>query len=73
MIRLAWSSVSDTAIAQMQDFLELDNTARMNTPSTVGNNWKWRMEKGSLNDELINKIAELTNTFDRNRYDDKEK
>ena len=57
----------------MQDFLELDNTARMNTPSTVGNNWKWRMEKGSLNDELINKIAELTNTFDRNRYDDKEK
>ena len=38
MIRLAWGSVSDTAIAQMQDFLELDNTARMNTPSTVGNN-----------------------------------
>lgn len=73
MIRLAWGSVSDTAIAQMQDFLELDNTARMNTPSTVGNNWKWRMDKSSLSETLSDKIAELTTIFDRNRYDDKEK
>ncbi len=70
MIRLAWSSVSDTAIAQMQDFLELDNTARMNTPSTVGDNWKWRMEEGGLSEPLAQKIAQLTITFDRNRYDD---
>ena len=39
-IKGAWASVGDTAIAQMQDFLNLDTSARMNTPSTVGCNWK---------------------------------
>ena len=44
MIRLCWSSISQTAVAQMQDMLCLDNSARMNTPSTLGDNWKWRLE-----------------------------
>lgn len=65
MIRAAWSSVADTAIAQMQDFLELDSQARMNIPSTVGTNWKWRLCGGELTDELAEKIAELTVLFDR--------
>ena len=72
MIRLAWSSVSDTAIAQMQDFLGLGKSSRMNTPSTVGNNWRWRMQKGALTNELSERIAELTDTYDRNRRNDKE-
>ena len=42
IIRLAMTSVADTAIFQLQDILGLDNSARMNTPSTLGNNWKWR-------------------------------
>ena len=70
MIRLAWASVSDTAIAQMQDFLELDSTARMNIPSTLGSNWQWRCDKDSLSDELAEKIAVITNLYDRNRFDD---
>jgi 4-alpha-glucanotransferase len=65
MIRAAWSSVADTAIAQMQDFLELDSTARMNIPSTVGTNWKWRMSGDELTDELAEKIARITVTYDR--------
>lgn len=65
MIRAAWASVADTAIAQMQDFLELDSTARMNIPSTVGDNWKWRMSGGELTDGLAEKIAELTVLYDR--------
>lgn len=65
MIRAAWSSVADTAIAQMQDFLELDSSARMNIPSTVGTNWKWRMSGDELTDELAEKIAELTVLYDR--------
>lgn len=70
MIRLAWSSVSDTAIAQMQDFLELDSTARMNIPSTLGGNWQWRCSEDSFTKELAEKIAGLTNLYDRNRFDD---
>lgn len=70
MIRLAWASVSDTAIAQMQDFLELDSTARMNIPSTLGGNWQWRCSEDSFTKELAEKIAGLTNLYDRNRFDD---
>ncbi|MDF2586312.1 MAG: malQ [Anaerocolumna sp.] len=42
IIRALYSCVADVAIVQMQDLLKLDNSARMNFPSTVGNNWKWR-------------------------------
>lgn len=66
MIRACWASVSQTAIAQMQDFLELDDTARMNTPSTVGANWKWRLDDmAKLDDKLSEKIAKLTFTYGR--------
>ena len=66
MIRLCWSSVSDTAITQMQDLLGLDNKARMNTPSTLGDNWKWRLEDFSeLDDKLAQKLAELTLLYGR--------
>ena len=49
-IRLAYSSVSNLAVIQMQDILELDSSARMNTPSTVGGNWKWRVDKDVFTD-----------------------
>ena len=64
-IRGAWSSVGVVAIAQMQDFLELGSEARMNIPSTIGNNWKWRMEAKHLTKELANKIFEITKLYGR--------
>lgn len=36
---------ANTCILTMQDLLHLGSEARMNTPSTLGNNWKWRMKK----------------------------
>ena len=65
MIRAAWGSIADTAIAQMQDFLELDSSARMNIPSTLGGNWQWRMTGGELTDELAERIRRLTVTYGR--------
>jgi len=65
LIRLAWSSTADLAVAQMQDFLELDNTARMNEPSTLGKNWQWRMKKGMLTEKLSKEIKSLTVTYRR--------
>lgn len=64
-IRGAWSSVCDLAIAQMQDFLGLDSSARMNTPSTLGNNWQWRMQAGAASDALAKKIFHLTKLYCR--------
>lgn len=65
VIRAAWSSCADTAIAQMQDFLELDNSARINTPSTLGGNWQWRMKKNALSDKLAEEIAQMTELYRR--------
>lgn len=37
-------SKADTVIFTVQDFLELDDSARLNTPSTLGGiNWRWRV------------------------------
>ena len=65
MIRCALASVSDVAVMQMQDYLELDGKARMNTPSTLGTNWQWRMKKGVATDKLAKKIADLTMLYGR--------
>ena len=50
-IRLAYSSVADVVILQMQDILKLGNEARMNLPSTVGSNWRWRLGEDTLTEE----------------------
>jgi 4-alpha-glucanotransferase len=50
----------------MQDYLGLDNRARMNTPSTLGGtNWRWRMSPGAANQELAEKICHLTRIIGR--------
>lgn len=65
-IRGAWSSVGNLAIAQMQDFLDLDSDARMNIPSTVGDhNWSWRMLPNQLTEELADRIYQMTKLYGR--------
>ena len=51
IIRLAYSSIADIVIMQMQDILHLGNEARMNLPSTIGTNWRWRYTKDGLSEE----------------------
>lgn len=64
-IRGAISSVGNLAIAQMQDFLGLGSEARMNIPSTIGGNWEWRVKKEDLNEDLAEKIYNLTKLYGR--------
>lgn len=65
VFRAAYSSVASVAIFQMQDVLKLDNWARMNTPSTVGGNWKWRMKPGQFGDAEIGFLSFLVDIFGR--------
>lgn len=65
VLRAAYGSVAAIAIFQVQDILELDNSARMNTPSTVGDNWKWRMLKGSLTKKKAKELKELAKFYAR--------
>ncbi|MEA3423661.1 MAG: 4-alpha-glucanotransferase [Bacillota bacterium] len=62
-IRGCWSSVSNLAVAPIQDFLNLGSEARFNIPSTLGGNWVWRMKKDNLSEELSKKIFKLTKTY----------
>ena len=64
-IRAAMASVSDTCVIPMQDYLGLGAEARINTPSTLGNNWKWRMLDGAFTDELAERIYEMTKLYGR--------
>jgi 4-alpha-glucanotransferase len=65
MIRGVWSSVAVFGLAPMQDFLSLDNTARMNYPGNPSGNWMWRMSDQAQSPELQEKIKELNYLYSR--------
>ena len=65
MIKAVMQSTADTCILQMQDLLGLDNSARMNTPSTLGGNWCWRIKDECINFWLAGIMKKLTQTYCR--------
>lgn len=65
LIRAALSSVACMAVIPMQDYLGLGREARINTPSTLGNNWKWRMDKNAFTKELSEQIRQMTQLYGR--------
>jgi 4-alpha-glucanotransferase len=65
LIRAALASVADTAIVPAQDLLGLGSDARMNRPGTTGGNWRWRLLPGQLTSAIVQKLAAMTETYDR--------
>lgn len=65
LIEAALSSVAQTAIIPLQDYLGLGDESRINTPSTVGCNWKWRVNKELLSQDVIEKIKNITKKYFR--------
>jgi len=49
----------------VQDVLGLDNSARMNQPSTVKTNWRWRMDADMLTKEAQKELLEVTKRYGR--------
>ena len=66
LIRLAWSSVAERAIAPMQDLLSLGAEHRMNVPGQAHGNWGWRMDHWP-SDSVGLRIQELTRTYGRHQ------
>ncbi len=64
-IALAMSSVAALCVIPMQDYLNLDSSARINTPSTLGGNWSWRMEKGQFSNKVVEEIRRVTGLYGR--------
>lgn len=59
------ASVSNVVIYTMQDLLHLGNEARMNVPSTIGDNWDWRMEPDAITRDVEDKLLYWTETYYR--------
>ena len=65
MMRAAWASPADLAVMQLQDILGLGSEARMNTPSTLGNNWQWRALPGSFDEKLSKRLYREMKVYQR--------
>ncbi len=65
LIKTTLGCVADTAIIPIQDYLHLKSEGRMNIPSTLGNNWRWRLLDSELTQELMEKIEMLTKLYGR--------
>ena len=65
MMLAAIESVSNTCILCMQDLIGLDGSARMNTPSTVGNNWKWRATQNQITENISEFLSYYTKLYNR--------
>lgn len=65
VVEMAMASVAETAIFPLQDILELDTSARMNTPGTPSGNWEWRFQWKQLKVAQKKQLSELTLKYNR--------
>lgn len=65
LIALVMRSNAKTCMIPLQDYLGLNNRSRMNQPSTLGKNWRWRVTADALSDELKEHILTVTKRYGR--------
>ena len=64
-VALAMQSIARMCIIPMQDYLGLGTEARMNIPSTIGCNWRWRMTEDQFTEDLCRDILAQTRRYGR--------
>lgn len=66
LIREGMRSVALYAVFPMQDLLDLDSSARMNLPSTVGDaNWSWKMGEEGMNGFTASRFMAMAAMYGR--------
>jgi 4-alpha-glucanotransferase len=65
LLRLAWGSVADLAVAPLQDVLSLGPEARMNLPGRAQGNWRWRYTAEMLTPAVLDHLADVTEIYYR--------
>jgi len=73
VLALAMGSSANVCIIPVQDYLGLDNSCRMNQPATVKKNWRWRMKKGALTEEVCAEMRLLTTRYGRLNWENETK
>ncbi len=59
-VEAVWNSDARIAITTVQDLLGLGSEARFNVPGTATGNWRWRLPPGRLDDDLADRLWEVT-------------
>jgi malto-oligosyltrehalose synthase/4-alpha-glucanotransferase len=65
MVRMAMASVAKIAIIPLQDWLELDQNARMNTPAGDAPNWAWAINNSDLTKLPIKRMKDWARLYGR--------
>ena len=65
LVCTAMASVGRWCVIPLQDWLGLDNRARINHPSTLGGNWRWRVTANALTPALAAEIRAVTAAYGR--------
>jgi 4-alpha-glucanotransferase len=66
LIRIALFSPAVFAVFPLQDIYALGSEARMNTPSTLGSNWSWRMATAHFDHEKAAWLKKYSHMYARN-------
>ena len=69
LIHLALRCAAKDCIVPIQDWMGLDNSARMNTPGTVESNWSWRLLPGQITEELGQEMLVYTKRYGRANWE----
>lgn len=64
-IALAMSSVAELCVIPIQDYLNIDGSGRINHPSTSGGNWRWRLKRWQITDEVLDQMYRMTKLYGR--------
>jgi 4-alpha-glucanotransferase len=67
LLRAAWTSVADLAVAPIQDVLGFDSSARLNHPGRGDGNWTWRLRDADLTRPAAEALREITEAAGRHR------
>ncbi|MDD2955824.1 MAG: 4-alpha-glucanotransferase [Oscillospiraceae bacterium] len=65
LVRAGYASVANTVVFLIQDLLGMGDDSRINTPSTIGQNWRWRLREDRLTEEFARRLRELTALYGR--------
>ena len=64
-IRHTLSSPANLVMVSLQDYLELGDEARINTPGTAVDNWQWRLKPEQFDDETCRYMAYVAELYYR--------
>ncbi len=67
LFKVAYESVANVVIFQTQDVLKVGNIGRMNLPSSMGTNWRWRMKPYDFSDDKVERLRYLCDIYGRTK------